>query len=658
MFGGKFIKNLKKTKLPKDYSASSIKDTNKYKYNLHLSTNAINESSSNKNNNNTNTIENNELKEGSKKLRSNRTNKNIFNISKTLTFFNTLNKAEDQDKNKDKDKDEINQTVINNNNQIARRINNRERLNNSRKKRAFFNNNNNNINNNINNNNDNINNNNNINNNIINNNDNDFNNNIEKEKEKNNLNNFKDEKIIKKDETKNIKNILTKKAFSKEKNRKKINEEIKENKELEKTNNEKEEDSFSIEKHIKEENLGNEIKDTVKCKMCLQKMIHPKMCPKCKNISCEKCLYNWFLKEQNKECNYCKEPINFYEFISVPFMDTIVDFVEKVIYDRKKYSSSFQNNYNFDNIKSEEEDIKNNSNNIKEKCDIHNNEIIYYYCLNCKKGYCKTCFVFFGNEKDKHVNHKIIEYSKYKKLNLPLLKMQEEKIENNINYINNLLKQCISFKSLYKNEQKTINEYISFILKEYNEKMDKIIKDIDNKIFELNQFIENNQKAKREIDDFYKKLTVKSRFSPNVQYFLDKYENLLNKKIEFNLHFNIPENINLKVYKSNEEEFDKDYKCINKKTIIADLFEMTFHNNKVNDDLSISLSIPKDNKIKHFYKAVIYYIIKESNLIYEYLLDDLKEGKNYYLMGKTIQLDEMDSSIFIIKSIIYDFYFE
>ena len=79
--------------------------------------------------------------------------------------------------------------------------------------------------------------------------------------------------------------------------------------------------------------------------------------------------------------------------------------------------------------------------------------------------------------------------------------------------------------------------------------------------------------------------------------------------------------------------------------------------NKLNNYININLSIPKDNN-KHFYKVFIYYKDKESNKINEYLLDDLKEGKNYYSFGKIIQLDESESINFEIKSIIYDFYFE
>ena len=620
MYTGKYIRNFKKSQLLKDSSASSVKNDKKNRYNLNIPAPSIEENSEAKNNNEINIIENNDLKESSKKLKNNKNINNAYNISKTLTTFRSMSKTDIKVKENDKEKEEeegnaqsVNSSVINN--PIKRRINFRERLNNSRKKRAFFNNNNENNNNSV----------------------------INQGKEKGYIN------YIKKEENKNI---FPKKEYSGETRKRRKIEIIKEKIEDDcNTNCEKE-------KNIKEENIGNEIKDTVKCKMCFQKMIHPKMCPKCQNISCEKCLYNWFLKEQNKECNYCKEPINFYEFISVPFMDTIVDFVEKVIYDRKKFSSSFQsiNDYNIDNIN--EEILKNdNSNTLNDCCEIHNSEKIYYFCLNCNKGYCKTCFVFFGKEKDRHINHKIIEYSNYKKLNLPLLKQKEEEIDINIKNINNIVNQCNSYKQLYQFEQKTINDYISLIQKEYNKRMDEMIENINRKIEELSQSLEIYQKTKREIDEYYKKISVKSRITTNIQYLIDKIEKINHDENKFNeLLIEPEENINLKVYKSKNEEFNYNDKYLNKTIKFGNDFEIIIDNKKSNY-ININLSILKDNK-KHFYKVIIYFKNIQLNKIYGYLLDDLKEGKNYYLFGKIISLDENELSQIEIKSIIYDFYFE
>ena len=113
----------------------------------------------------------------------------------------------------------------------------------------------------------------------------------------------------------------------------------------------------------------------------------------------------------------------------------------------------------------------------------------------------------------------------------------------------------------------------------------------------------------------------------------------------------------MKVYKSEKEDFNIDDKYLIKKILFDDKIEMTVEN-KINNYISINLNIPKDNNNEHFYKAIIYYKIKESNKIYGYLLDNLNQGNNFYSIEKKIQINENDFYIFEIKSIIYDFYLE
>ena len=146
----------------------------------------------------------------------------------------------------------------------------------------------------------------------------------------------------------------------------------------------------------KEENIGSEIKDTVKCYICFDKITKPKMCPHCHRIACEKCLYNWFINLKKDKCGFCRLKSNFYEMISVPFMDAVVNFVDQFFNKRSKLSDTIDKEF-------------------LEYCPEHKNEMLYYYCLDCGKPYCKTCFVFFGEEKDKHIGHSIIECEKYKK---------------------------------------------------------------------------------------------------------------------------------------------------------------------------------------------------------------------------------------------------
>jgi predicted nucleic acid-binding protein len=639
MIRGKYIRSFKNAHLSNDPSSSSIKEKPKYRYNLRLTDQLSEETSSKKSPNyNTKTLQGgNDNNDFSKKLKENNTNKNIFNISKALTQFNLVPNTDEKLKEKPIDKE------TNNFNDVRKKINFRERLNNSRKKRAFFNNN-------IPSNQDkekNSNNNQNAN----------LNTNINVKKEENNNN---------KEEFSSKNRILTNSEARNKKRRLRFDI-IKENDENENSYNNinefKNRNINSMVKDIKEENIGNEISDTVRCHMCFQKMVHPKMCPKCHHISCEKCLYNWFLKDQNKECNYCKEPVNFYEFISVPFMDTIVDFVEKVIYDKKKYSASFQNNFDNDlnNIKNEDFNLINinNTNNIKDFCDIHPTEPLSYYCIDCSKGYCKTCFVFFGSEKDKHLNHKIIEYSEYLKLNLPLLKEQEEKIDNNIKLINDLITQCKSYKSLYEFQKNAINDYISYIRKKINEEIDEYITKIEDKIFDLKQSIELYEKTKNEINDFYRKINKKNKTSLNVQYYIDKIEknskkNLMNDE-EISDILNVPDNFNIKIYHSKNEVIDSS-KHLNKKIQLEDDIEIAL-DNKMKNSININISFPKDKR-KHIFKALIYLKQKDLNIINGYSIDDIKEGKIYYSMSKKIKFEDNEKSVFEIKAIIYDFYFE
>ena len=638
MIRGKYIRSFKNNHLSNDPSSSSIKEKSKYRYNLRLTEKMSEENPIQKSPNyNTKTLQGgNDNNDYSKKLKENNTNKNIFNISKALTHFNLAPNTDEKLKEKPIDRE------ANNLNDVRKKINFRERLNNSRKKRAFFNNN--------------------------------GSSNQEKEKNSNNnqntnlntnLNVEKEENNDNKEEFQSKSRILTNSEARNKKRRLRFDI-IKENDENENSyNNNKElknRNVNSMVKDIKEENIGNEISDTVRCHMCFQKMVHPKMCPKCHHISCEKCLYNWFLKDQNKECNYCKEPVNFYEFISVPFMDTIVDFVEKVIYDKKKYSASFQKNFdnNLNNIKSDDINLINinNINTIKDFCEIHPTEPLHYYCIDCNKGYCKTCFVFFGNEKDKHLNHKIIEYSEYIKLNLPLLKEQEEKIDNNIKFINDSISQCKSYKSLYEFQKNAINDYISYIQQKLNEEMDHYIKKIEDKILDLKQSIELYEKSKNEINDFYRKINKKNKTSLNVQFFIDKIEknnrkHLMNDEISDLL--NIPDNFNIKIYQSKNEDIDFE-KYLNKKIKLEDDIEIAL-DNKMKNSININVSFPKDKR-RHAFKVLVFLKQKDLNIVNGYSIDDIKEGKIYYSMSKKIKFEDSEKSIIEFKAIIYDFYFE
>ena len=86
----------------------------------------------------------------------------------------------------------------------------------------------------------------------------------------------------------------------------------------------------------KEEKINSEIKDTIKCYICKGLITKPKMCQYCHRIACEKCLYNWFILQQKKNCSYCLKEANFSDMISVPFMSTVLILLKKFLMKGKK----------------------------------------------------------------------------------------------------------------------------------------------------------------------------------------------------------------------------------------------------------------------------------------------------------------------------------
>ena len=134
----------------------------------------------------------------------------------------------------------------------------------------------------------------------------------------------------------------------------------------------------------------------------------------------------------------------------------------------------------------------------------------------------------------------------------------------------------------------------------------------------------NIKRQKKEIDDFYKKITLESKFPLNTQQLIDKIENMNDKKNMLNEIINEPDHIELKVFKIKNEEASIDNKYLNKIIKLGDKLEMNI-DCKISNIIKINLSIPKQIKYIHFYKAIIYYKIKGTNKIYVDYLDEIKD---------------------------------
>ena len=407
--------------------------------------------------------------------------------------------------------------------------------------------------------------------------------------------------------------------------------------------NEIEEEEKKKEEICTEENIGSEIKDTVKCYICFDKITKPKMCPHCHRIACEKCLYNWFVNLRKKKCGFCRENTKFNEMVPVPFMDAVVNFVEKFFNKKPEVTNSIIDNE------------------ILEFCTEHKNEMLYYYCLDCGKAYCKTCFVFFGHEKDKHNGHNIIEYEKYKNMSFPLLKKNTEKLEKNIEHIEENIKRCLAYKQVYEHERRVGNNLINNLQIEFNRQIDGIINSIDEQIKKLKEYINEYDKYKKEVEDFYGIVKHKNNNSDkSCESLIIKLTKINQQKFfsskDIDKFIDLSKNIYVNTYQSKIGEFNHDNIFLSKGLKMGfSPYEIVI-DNKVRNEVKISLLIPKENKpISHNFQAFIF-IKKKGECIQSYDLDEFKEDENCYYLRKKIPWDYFGQSIFKLKGVLYDFY--
>ena len=399
----------------------------------------------------------------------------------------------------------------------------------------------------------------------------------------------------------------------------------------------------------KEESITSEIKDTVKCYICFDIITKPKMCPKCHRMACEKCLYNWFMVEHKKACGFCREKINFYEMISVPFMSTVVDFVEKVICEKDKNAEVSSVNH------------------FPDFCGNHPKEQIYYYCLDCKRGYCRTCFVFFGEEKDKHINHNILQYDQYKNLNFSSLKFNEEKLNLCINKAKENIKRCLSYKEAYEFERYEVNKLITSLKKEFNRLIDDNIRKIEEQIKKLQKYVEDYQKYKKEITIYYSKLSRDKKanaYSPQklTQELISKLVSITSKKFYSSKDIeklgDLTKNVKFYTYQSKFGEFNHENMFLSKSLKMGDSPYELVIDNKQRTEVNINLCIPK-NKITfgHNFSAFVFIRIKGSE-VKTYELVEGKEDDNFFYYKTKIPWNTFGESKFKIKGVLYDYYFE
>ena len=380
------------------------------------------------------------------------------------------------------------------------------------------------------------------------------------------------------------------------------------------------------ESEMNEKEMIKEIKDSVICYICLMKIEKPRICPNCHRIACEKCLKNWFIDKGNNTCGYCRTVLTFDKMISIPIINNVANLIDKISSKakNKKIGAHFtslkkarHSNYdlsnniiNEENTDFNEDDIAINSRNndflskkfntkqsiylnkkenitsysthepyiryenknqslplipTEEYCPKHNDQPLFYYCIDCKQAYCRTCFVFFGEEKDKHIKHNIIEYSKYKTTNIPQIIKNANNLDYKYEEIDAYVKRCEALKNCYEFERALVEEQVKLLMDNYNATMNENIKTLDNIIKKYKAYLDQINECKKDIKEFY----ISQKYEPDeiiekindinkIKYYkskeIDNYSDLSKKMVlnvfqtklkkceikQSNYHFKIP----------------------------------------------------------------------------------------------------------------------
>lgn len=467
-------------------------------------------------------------------------------------------------------------------------------------------------------------------------------------------------------------------------------------------------DKTNINSSIEEKNKMGKLKELMICFLCHEKVVHPKICPNCYKIACEECLKKWFINYKNKKCFNCNKIIKYEDMIIIPIINNISNILNKITFEIKNDSKLFlkqiknskitKNEYidssrsnisccgvgnllqkspnnsidlrnglkkvkhrKFPNSISEPRKPQFQKSEVSEYCKIHQDQLLFYYCVNCEKSYCRTCFVFFGEEKNKHNGHKIIDYDKLKNKNNFELLQQARVLKDNIDKINYFINHCENLKSCYKYEKDIVNKYVKTFINKFNEKVDENIQKLNNLINNYKTYIEQINKQRDNIKKFYSSNCNDTNFSlreinllndiknvNNLDYFrdIDNYVNL-SPVFFFNIYHTDLKNFNI---------VDKNFR-----------FKAKLSNSKYNlvvlnkgKEVQIYMYYPIEKEIKNKKQILPYIYLKKNENKWE--IFELKEslaynGHNYFIKRFNAESFCDINSCIKIKGVLYENFF-
>ena len=435
----------------------------------------------------------------------------------------------------------------------------------------------------------------------------------------------------------------------------------------------------------------NEIKESVMCYICLSKVAQPKMCPNCQKIACKECLKNWFVNKGNKNCGYCRAETTFDKMISVPILDSVANLIEKISVKNSQILQNYpqinssivlhkrmvldDNNFNSNNRlsfndlgniyksgkkykKKENNENSEDENKDIDYCEKHPDQPLSYYCIDCNKAYCSTCFVFFGEEKDNHDNHQIIDYEKYKLNNISQFLKEKENLEDKSEELTAYVKRCEALKDCYNSERKLVLSYFKKIIDKYNNDIDNNIKNLDSIIKTYQNYLEQIEKCIKDIEKIYKNSKINK-----------EYEELLMKKInnindikyynskEIDTYSDLSKASDIKVYQTKLKKFEIKQKNFHYKIPLIDSNKYNLSITQKGNEVQIYIYWPEDRTGDNKFNLLPFIFIRRKNKNWEFFqLNEFLnyKGNNYYIKRFNANNFCFINSYFKIKGVLYE----
>ena len=431
----------------------------------------------------------------------------------------------------------------------------------------------------------------------------------------------------------------------------------------------------------KEIAVENEIRDKLKCYICLSKVKKPKMCKFCKRLCCSDCINSWL--SGHDYCGICKTKVTLDDLILVPFVDDMSTYFINNIENHPKHQlgkidknkinnknktqimSSKKNKKDIINDRYEQEEDKEDKN----ICKIHGNKIDYY-CVQCDKYFCSNCLVFFGQEVKKHTNHLILQVSQMNDLGIMEAVNEYKKLPETKNTIDHLIGLCNlklkenhikrcefednmnTVKNLFIKKLDESTKDLQIILNNLKNQKDRIDGSIGSIPNGFNNIVNSNDHAQGNVMtqelkklnkiDKYLESDIKEKSKMKPKLFIENYEsNFLEIKIPYGGQYNEGAEIynqKLNIIPNNQCKLN-----------------LTYLQNQVYISLSIDINLPLNSpEYPKFYSYIIIrnqkYGLEFINLSNQTFPQDIIRGNSGKTLGQQINNITFDFQQFIYLS--------